>query len=55
MRYVPFFTAALLTVFIPVLEAVWKVNWYWLLVFSLPLTILGIWDLIPIRRKYDSF
>lgn len=45
MRYLPFAFIVVLTLLVPVAGSFWQTGWYWLLLVTLPLTLLGAWDI----------
>ncbi len=51
MRYFTFIFIVILTLFAVVLGAIWHSNWYWLLLITLPLSLLGIWDMLQPRHS----
>lgn len=51
MRYVPFIFVVLLTLLTPVFATIWHANWYWLLLITLPLTLIGVWDILQTRHS----
>jgi len=51
MRYLPFAFIVILTLLIPILGVTWNANWYWLLLITLPLTVLGVWDILQTRHN----
>jgi len=51
MRYLPFILITFLTLLAPVLGITWHNYWYWLLLITLPLTVLGIWDVLQTKHN----
>ncbi len=51
MRYLPFILFVLLTFLAAVAALIWHHNWVWLLLLTLPLTLLGVWDLLQTRHN----
>ncbi len=51
MRYFPFIFVITITLLVPVLGFIGHSGWYWLLLILLPLSVMGIWDLIQTRHN----
>ncbi len=51
MRYLPFAFVVILTLIIPGISAIWHAGWYWLLLITLPLTLLGLWDIVQAKHN----
>ena len=51
MRYLPFALVVLLTLVSPFLGAFVHEDGYWVLLVTLPLTLLGIWDILQTRHN----
>ncbi len=51
MRYLPFILVVILTPVVPVLAATWHEDWYWLLLVTVPLLLLGSWDILQTRHS----
>ena len=51
MRYLLFALAAILTLLSLIAGTFWYTSWYWLLLVTLPLTVLGTWDIFQTRHN----
>jgi len=51
LRYLPFIFIVILTLLIPALALAWDTSWYWLLIITLPLTLLGFRDIFQSRHS----
>jgi len=51
MRYSAFIFIVAMTLLSVVSGAFWRSSWYWLLLITLPLSILGVWDIFQTRHN----